>query len=278
MSPCFWVAFFIYFLQWPGIMIRLTYQDLKKDDGMSSSEKEIFQENRDRLHLEMMSAVSHDLKTPLASIIGSLEIHEKMKAALSEDKKETLLKTALEEAYRLDGFISNILDMARLENNMVTVNKRIYEVDQIIQDCLLKIGNLNDKAEVTVIKPEISMECETDATLLSRAVQCILDNALKHTGNIKPKIQIDYTREDHMLVIHIKDNGTGIPDGDHELIFSKYTRLAKKDYKNAGTGLGLTIARAIIKLLGGWIHLEKRDEEGDYRGARFIIKLPGIVT
>jgi len=233
-----------------------------------------FEQDRDRLHLQMMSAVSHDLKTPLASIIGSLEIHNKMNAALSAEKKTMLLETALEEAYRLDGFISNILDMARLENGMTKVHKREYEFEQIIQDCILKIANLKEKAEIKVVKPSELVMCETDASLLTRAFQCILDNAIKHSGNEKPKIQIDYTQVNDQIEMHVKDDGTGIPHGEEEKIFNKYTRIAKKDHKNAGTGLGLTLARAIIQLLGGHIHLQQSDKEGPYQGACFKIVIP----
>jgi two-component system sensor histidine kinase KdpD len=247
---------------------------LDKKMSLQNATQDNFEKDRDRLHLQMMSAVSHDLKTPLASIIGSLEIHNKMNAALSPEKKAMLLTTALEEAYRLDGFISNILDMARLENGMTKVHKREYDLEQIIQDCIQKIVNLHERAEIKVIKPSELITCETDASLLSRAINCILDNAIKHSGNEKTKIQIDYTAENNQVTLHIKDDGTGIPPGEEEKIFNKYTRIAKKDHKNAGTGLGLTLARAIIELLGGYIHLQPSDTEGPYQGACFKIGLP----
>lgn len=256
-------------------MIRLFYDEELKE-RMAQPNDPSFSEDRDRLHLQMMSAVSHDLKTPLASIIGSLEIHDKMKAALSDEKKEILLKTALQEAYRLDGFITNILDMARLENGMTKINKRHCELDQVAQDCVQKVGDLTNRADIQIVKPRFSTSCYTDATLLSRAIQCVLDNAMKHSGNAQPRIQIDFSQKDHMLFTHIRDDGTGIPNGEEEKIFSKYTRLAKKDYKNAGTGLGLTIARAIVNLLGGSIYLEPQDEGQDsvYKGAVFTIAIP----
>ena len=257
-------------------MIHLIYnEDLDSKMPVTADDSK-FTEDRDRLHLQMMSAVSHDLKTPLASIIGSLEIHDKMKESLSEDKRVTLLKTALEEAYRLDGFISNILDMARIENGMTKVHRRHCEVDQIIQDCIQKVTNVQNKAEISVIKPLFSTSVETDSSLLSRSFQCLLDNAIKHSGNAKPKIQISFSEGDNEVIVHIKDDGVGIPAGDEEVIFSKYTRLAKKDYKNAGTGLGLTIARAISKLLGGGIYLEKSNTEGPYTGAAFAMKVPVV--
>jgi K+-sensing histidine kinase KdpD len=253
-------------------MLELLY-NRDKDTKSDPKEKKGFDEDRDRMHLQMMSAVSHDLKTPLASIIGSLEIHNKMIDSLSEEKKLVLIKTALEEAYRLDGFISNILDMARLENGMTTVSKRSYDVEQIIQDCMYKLTDWSKKADITVIKSSIPIMIETDVSLLSRALQCILDNALKHTGLEQPKVQIEYKVIDEMLVIDIKDSGLGIALEDHQKVFNKYTRLTKKDYKTAGTGLGLTISKAIINLLNGDIYLNDTNSE-NFPGAWFTIKLP----
>lgn len=258
-------------------MIQLLYNENQKNKMSLPLNETQFAADRDRLHLQMMSAVSHDLKTPLASIIGSLEIHDKMKEALTEEKKEILLKTALEEAYRLDGFITNILDMARLENGMTKMHVRHCELEQVVQDCIQRLGDMSSKAEIKIIKPKFSTALDTDSSLLSRAIQCLLDNALKHSGNAQPKIQIDFSSSETELAIHIKDNGTGIPEGEQETIFSKYTRLAKKDYKNAGTGLGLTIARAIVQLLGGSVYLEKSDKESVHKGAWFVIKLPRTV-
>lgn len=235
-----------------------------------------FEQDRDRLHIQMMSAVSHDLKTPLASIIGSLEIHNKMNDSLSEEKKLILIKTALEEAYRLDGFISNILDMARLENNMVKIHKRPYDLDQVVQDCLYKLGDWEKIADIKVVRPTEQITCEMDASLLTRSVQCLLDNALKHSGPGKPKLFIQYGYKDHQIFIDIKDNGPGIPLEDREQVFNKYTRLSKRDYKIAGTGLGLTIARAIIGLMGGEVIINNNEQDPDYKGAWFSIKLPCV--
>ena len=230
-----------------------------------------FQEVRDKLHLQMMSAVSHDLKTPLASVIGSLEIFNKMRDILTEEKKEVLIETAIQEAYRLDGFISNILDMAKLENGMVKVNKRFYDIDQVIHETLQKFGDRLKKADVKIQKPHDPIECETDGTLLTRALQCLLDNALKYTKD-DAKIHIAYELKDNNVLIHIKDNGPGVMMEDHEKIFCKYTRVSKKDYQNAGTGLGLTLCSAMIKLLDGQVSIHPQSAEGN--GAWFTISFP----
>lgn len=231
-----------------------------------------FELERDRLHLQMLSAVSHDLKTPLASVIGSLEIFSKMKEMLSEEKKDMLIQTAIQEAYRLDGFISNILDMARLENGMVKVNPRLYSISQIVKEVLQKLGEQGKKAKINMIAPDYKIDCYTDATLLSRAVQCLLDNALKHGGG-KPEIDISFALESDHVKISVQDSGRGIKEEDKEKIFDKYTRLSKKDYQNASTGLGLTLCRSMVHLLEGRVYVDG-EGLGRLSGACFTIEIP----
>lgn len=243
-----------------------------KMSPVDSKETE-FQEVRDKLHLQMMSAVSHDLKTPLASVIGSLEIFNKMRDVLSAEKKEVLIQTAIQEAYRLDGFISNILDMAKLENGMIKATRRMYNIDQIIRETVQKLGERARKADIQINHPEQAIECETDVTLLGRSLQCLLDNALKYTGDT-PKITVSYGLQDGHVAIDVRDNGPGVAAEDYEKIFCKYTRVSRKDYQNAGTGLGLTLCRAMMKLLDGTVEIHPQGSNDN--GAWFTLTFPYI--
>ena len=209
---------------------------------------ESFDAERERMHREMLSAVSHDLKTPLASIIGSLEVHEKLGTKLSPDKQSTLLKTALSEAYRLDNFITNILDMARLENQMVKIKKEDIHLRTIINDCLVKLGYRSTDSNITINGEDVVVI--SDSNLLCRALHLIVENALKHGGD-EPAVTVTYGGNAHDYFIRVEDNGPGIPENRINEIFSKYTRIARKDHQNAGTGLGLAICRQIVTLLGG---------------------------
>lgn len=209
-----------------------------------------FDRERERIHRQMLSSVSHDLKTPLASIIGSLEIFDRMKDRLAEDKKNSLIQVALQEAYRLDNFITNILDMAKLENGMVKPKSEDTDIISVIRDCLMKMSNRLSQS-VVHFNPAEKIDVKTDPVLLSRAVSLVLDNAVKYGGN-PPVINIQVQRPaQDMIVIDVQDNGIGIPQERKAVIFSKYTRFAKEDQQNAGTGLGLSIGRAIMQLLQG---------------------------
>jgi K+-sensing histidine kinase KdpD len=213
-----------------------------------------FTHEREALHRQMLSAVSHDLKTPLASVIGSIEIFRRMGAQLSDKQREELLKTALTEAYRLDSFLTNILDLAKLENNLVPIRKEPTDLHHLIEDMVAGLGARRGDA-VVAVKGPAGVTINTDATLLSRAINLLVDNGIKHAGQA-PRIDITYDRPNgDKLTISIKDDGPGIPIDKHEEIFSKYTRLQRGDMQNAGTGLGLNIARIIAQRLGGDLNI-----------------------
>lgn len=229
-----------------------------------ASQQEMLYEEREKMHRQMLSSVSHDLKTPLASIIGSLEIHERLRKTLSEEKKNILIHTALQEAYRLDNFITNILDMAKLEGGMVKTRMEETDMTGLVQDAITKLGQRLQTADVKLMT-HAPMHVRTDQALLTRALGLILDNAVRYAGE-HPSIRIEFGQENGRHYLRVRDNGPGIPDGQQEAIFCKYTRFARQDHQNAGTGLGLSIARAIAQLLGGNVVAERNNN-----GAVFLL-------
>jgi K+-sensing histidine kinase KdpD len=225
---------------------------------------------RERLHRQMLSAVSHDLKTPLASIIGSLEVYERMDGRLSEEQRQVLIGVALQEAYRLDNFVTNILDMAKLENSMVQLRRETILLSALLEDCITRLGKRLKGTSVHIDTSAKLPQITTDTTLLTRAICLLLDNAVKYGGS-PSAIKIGYGKSDDGLgFISITDNGPGIPEAKLEAVFSKYTRFARGDRQNAGTGLGLAICREIMRLLDGDV-TAANDVKG---GAVFTLRFP----
>lgn len=231
--------------------------------------EESFDEARERIHREMLSSVSHDLKTPLSTVIGSLEIYTRMGAKLSEEKRAQLIASALTEAYRLDSFITNILDMAKLEGGNIKLKNERCDLSMLLEDSLIRLGPRRERGMFTLRPEGESTIVYTDVMLLSRAVGFLLDNALKHGGK-NPHILISYGRGEEGGFIRVQDNGPGIPVGRHEDIFSKYTRYSKSDQQNAGTGLGLAICRQIMQLLSGSVEVQNHQSGG----AEFVLLFP----
>jgi two-component system sensor histidine kinase KdpD len=225
-------------------------------------------ETRELLHRRVLSSVSHDLKTPLATVIGALEVYQRLQHKLTPEKREVLLKSALSEAYRLDSFITNILDMMKLESGLVTSRAEWCPVHSMLTDCITRLGPKRAQHHITIKTHDEPLQTFTDCVLLGRAVGLILDNAIQHGDNAP--IVITYGVSDHIAFIRIQDHGPGIPPGKEEEIFSKYTRFNKMDYKKAGTGLGLPACRVLMQLLGGEVHGENASDGG----AAFTLTYP----
>ena len=228
-------------------------------------------EQRAEFHHQMLSAVSHDLKTPLASVIGSLEIYQHMRDHLNPEKQQALLQLALQEAYRLDNFITNILDIAKLENGLVKVRYERRELGELLQEAVDRFVLRDKQQHITVQAQDQPLIVMADSLLISRCLQLLIDNAIIHGGGIK-EISLSYGMDvgaDRFYIV-IHDQGQGIPAAEMQHIFSKYARLSKSDQKNAGTGLGLTICREIMELLQGTITAENNPGGG----ASVTLRLP----
>ncbi len=242
----------------------------KPPDNAPNPRNNSFEHERDQLQRSVLRAVSHDLKTPLACIIGSLEIYGRTKEKLSPDKQNALIDTALQEAYRLDSLLTNVLEMARLEQGAVQVKHQSYDMDLLLQDCLVQLGHRLSGCDIGIKAIPASFSVTTDPLLLTRAICMVLDNAAIH-GPAHPVIGITYEMSGEQAVIHIQDNGPGILETKLEEIFSKYTRFTPPGHAHAGTGLGLPICREIMRLLGGTITAANL---ADGSGAVFTLAFP----
>ena len=227
---------------------------------------------RDLIHRQIMASVSHDLKTPLSSIIGSLEIHDQMKTTLKAEKKQALLDTALHEAYRLNNFITNILDMAKLENNQIKVKYELCDIGDLLHTCIAQLS-LRLHGSTANIKPAADIiVVTTDPSLLLRALGILLDNAVKYGGS-PSLIHLSYAKyESGWVTIDVRDHGHGIAESTKVALFSKYTRFVRQDTQNAGTGLGLAICRELMRLLGGAVTAANHPDGG----AIFSLRIPGV--
>lgn len=237
---------------------------------VSTSNKNNPQQIREDLHAMLLSSVSHDLKTPLACIIGSLDIYQHLKDTLSEERKDSLIIAAIKEARRLDSFITNILDMARLESDKAFKYERI-DIGQLVRQCVLKMDAVLNQHDV---KLELASQVMVDVNELwiARAVTLLLDNAALYTP-VNTQILVTVTSDQLACWVAVRDFGPGIPKKIVPALFHKHSRTTQEDTKTAGTGLGLPICKAIAEMHGGAIRCEEA-ASGD--GTVFTITLPVI--
>jgi two-component system sensor histidine kinase KdpD len=224
----------------------------------------------DRLRSALLTSISHDLKTPLAAILGSAGTLRDLSGKLSEIEKADLLATIIDESERLNRFIANLLDMTRLESGAVVPNLAPHDVSEIIGSALWRANKILLHHQIDVqLAPEPPM-VGIDAVLFEQVLFNLLDNAAKYAPP-DTTIRIQSWRDGDDVCVQVADEGNGIPQADLEHIFDKFYRAKKTDQVRAGTGLGLAISRGFVEAMNGTIVAANRP---DRSGAAFTIRLP----
>jgi len=226
-------------------------------------------EEREKLRSMLLSSVSHDFKTPLAGIIGALSVHRSLGEKLTAHKRSELIEAAIEEAQRLDSFITNILDMTRLESGNIQFRKEWCSMEALVGNVTKRMRYRCRQHKLTVKIPS-DFEVYMDVMMTEQVLQNLLDNACKYTP-AGTSIEILCTAaEGKGMVCEVRDHGPGLPPEKMERAFDKYERLHKKDTQVAGTGLGLAISKAVMEAQGGSITAANHPEGG----AIFTLHLP----
>ncbi|MCB8819771.1 sensor histidine kinase [Microvirga rosea] len=224
----------------------------------------------DRLRSALLTSISHDLKTPLAAIIGAAGTLKGYSADLDEESKEDLLATVQDEAERLNRFIANLLDMTRLEAGAIAPNIALNDLSDMLGAALQRARKVlsNDRVELHLAAnlPMVAV----DPVLFEQVLFNLLDNAAKYSPP-QAIVLIQAWEELGSIVLQVLDEGDGIPEEDVERIFDKFYRARKGDRVRAGTGLGLPICRGFIEAMGGTIVALNRT---DRKGAVFTVRLP----
>jgi len=228
------------------------------------------QAETDRLRSALLTSISHDLRTPLASILGSATSLRSTRMALDDETKDTLLQTIVEEADRLNRFIGNLLDMTRLESGALKPRGSLTVLSDVVGAALQRAGKILASHAVDVdLAPGLPM-LNLDMVLFEQVLFNLLDNAAKYAppGTL---IRIRAYRQDEQVVLQVIDEGEGIPHPDVERIFDKFYRAQSGDRQRAGTGLGLAICRGFVEAMDGTIMAANRT---DRTGAVITITLP----
>ena len=224
----------------------------------------------DRLRSALLTSISHDLKTPLAAVIGSAGTLRDLSGKLSDAEKVDLLTTVIDESERLNRFIANLLDMTKLESGAIVPNSARHDLGEIVGTALQRASKILSGLRVELdLAPDIPM-VEVDAVLFEQVLFNLLDNAAKYS-DADTTVRIQSWRDSEAVYLQVLDEGPGIADADLEQIFDKFYRAQKGDHVRAGTGLGLAISRGFVEAMNGTIRAANRT---DRSGAIFTIRLP----
>jgi two-component system sensor histidine kinase KdpD len=221
----------------------------------------------ERLRNSLLAALSHDLRTPLTSLVGLSESLAGSKPALS-DAQLDVAQSLHDEALRMSALVTNLLDMARIQSGEVKFNLEWHALEEVVGSALRASGSMLKHHVVnTRLAADLPL-VRFDAILLERVLCNLLENAAKYTP-AGSKITIAAELHGARVNVTVYDNGPGLPQGREEAVFEKFTRGERESAK-PGVGLGLAICRAIIEAHGGTIQACASPAGG----AAFVFSLP----
>ncbi|MBO4224354.1 sensor histidine kinase KdpD [Bradyrhizobium neotropicale] len=253
--------------------------DALVDQGALAIERVLLVEDMDkvkrtveseRLRSALLTSISHDLKTPLASVLGAASTMRDLGGNLTDAQKHDLLATVIDESERLNRFIANLLDMTKLESGAIVPNTARHDVGEIVGSALRRAGKILVRHKVSLdLAADLPM-LELDAVLFEQVLFNLLDNAAKYAP-ADTTISIRGWRDREAILLQVMDEGSGIPPTELESIFDKFYRVQKGDHVRPGTGLGLAISRGFVEAMHGTISAANRT---DRSGAVLTIRLP----
>jgi two-component system, OmpR family, sensor histidine kinase KdpD len=221
-----------------------------------------------RMRTALLAAVSHDLRTPLASIKASVSSLRQTDVAWSEADQADLLATIEQNADRLDALIGNLLDMSRLHTGSLQPFLRPTAIDEVAPVALL---GLDDSPRLEMAVPDGFPLVLADPGLLERVLANLFSNALRHSPPTGPAPELHAQLIEDMVVLEVVDHGRGVPEEAKEAIFEPFTRIGDR---YPGVGLGLAVARGFAEAMGG--RIEARDTPGG--GLTVAITLPAAAS
>lgn len=229
-------------------------------------------EETERLRSALLSSVSHDLNTPLASMIGAASSLRELGDEMDAERRGQLLDTILEEGERLDRYIQNLLDMTRLGYDTLTIERDWISVEELLSAALRRtrgvLGSLPVDRDLGADLPLLFVH----PALIEQALVNVLENAAKFSpddGRIRIRARQD--DDENELEIAIIDQGPGIPEGERKQIFDMFVKGGQGDDSRYGSGLGLAICQGMVGAHGGRIEALPGPEG---RGTAVVIHLP----
>jgi two-component system sensor histidine kinase KdpD len=252
------------FLETSATLIAIA---LERVHFITVAQNALLQMESELLRNSLLSALSHDLKTPLTVLAGLADSLSLAGPPLPKAQAD-IAESIREEALRTSALVSNLLDMARLQTGNVKPAHEWQPLEEVIGVALQSRANSLANHSIHVDLPANLPLLEFDTLLMERVFCNLLENAAKYTP-AGSKIIISARQNGNWVDISVADNGPGLPPGKEEVLFEKFTR-GKGESTVAGVGLGLSIVRAIVEAHHGTVRAQNRPEGG----ARFTIRLP----
>jgi len=229
-------------------------------------------EENEKLRGTLLASLSHDLRTPLATITGAVTTLRRFGDGMAPDQRADLLASIEEESGRLTRFIANLLDMSRIEAGALKPKQDLVDVVEVVRAAIERVGKVFPAQPITSSLARDLPYVRCDANLLEQVLFNLLDNAQKYGGG--GRVIVHARPEGANVLVSVTDEGPGIKPADLERVFEKFYRGGRADGRRAGTGLGLSISRGLVEAMGGKIWAESPAIKR--RGARVVISMPAV--
>jgi two-component system sensor histidine kinase KdpD len=238
--------------------IRLAEKAARKKEEKSNAIK---------LYNTLLNSLSHELRTPIATIIGATDNLQANNARLTQENKDQLIAEISDASLRLNRQVENLLNMSRLESGFIKPKKDWCDINETVYDVVSKIEANKISQKITInINPALPL-FKTDKVMQEQIIYNLLNNACLYTQQ-DASIHISAINHVDILQLVIEDNGSGFPPEEIKHVFDKFYRL--KNAKAGGTGLGLSIVKGFTEALKGSVQLENITTGG----SKFIIEIP----
>jgi two-component system sensor histidine kinase KdpD len=223
----------------------------------------------ERLQTALLNSISHDLRTPLVSILGALSSLQEDEQELDPANRRSLVDNAREETERLNRLVGNLLDITRIEAGALKVMREPCDVEDLVGAALEQLRSRLRQRTVQVDLPPDLPLVPMDFCLIEQVVVNLLDNALKYSPPELP-IRLRVAVQGAQVYFEVEDQGRGLPPGELGRVFDKFYGGQQSGH-GGGTGLGLSICKGFVEAHGGQIWLEQR--EGGGTSATFVLPL-----
>lgn len=226
----------------------------------------------ERYREALLSSISHDLRTPLATITGAVTGLRELGERMTPENRDDLLQSIEEESGRMSRFVANLLDMTRIEAGTLKPKQDWVDIADVVQSAVERTRkHAPGRSIETGIAADLPL-IRGDSVLIGQVLFNLLDNAVKYGGD--EPVNVYARRDGKDVLISVTDHGKGIPPEDLDRIFEKFYRRGKPDGRSPGTGLGLSIARGFVEAMGGRIHAESPALKK--KGTRIVMRFPAI--
>ena len=245
---------------------------LERDQITLEAGRIFMEAETERLRSSLLASVSHDLRTPLASIAGAASVLIEASSGQDEATRRELLQSICEESNRLSRLVENLLQMTRIESRGIEVKKQWEVLEEVVGSALRRLESQLRQRTVEIEIPADLPLILMDGLLMEQVLINLLENAARYTPT-EAAIKIHARANDKACIVEVSDTGPGLAKGEEERIFEKFYRGIRSEQGargRHGAGLGLAICRAIVQAHGGTIRAENQPRGG----ARFEITIP----